>query len=451
MTTFSRFQYDRISLSSIKLDLDNPRIVLRKRPTNEQEIVEYLFKFERLGDMIEKIASQGLNKGAERPYVVRNKSDFTVIEGNRRIASYKLLTGVLSPPSEFVGEVQTITLALKEELSAIDCTIAPTRDSLLPIMANAHFGLGEKKFWSYLGSRKAVYSEWQSGKSVTVLSAAFGQKKSQLRNLLMEYKLYEEALTLDWTDEERQEIEHPSVEFNPPVRFLQTSGHKEAMGIQLDSVNIAVSFIEADSRKKYKHLLRKLVIDPVRGLGATAKYSEVFQDYIHQPPEAPDSNVSGSSDVDTKGDQTEGTKGGDAGGVKAPRSGEKTNRLFVHTPRRENLVLNQLMKEAREINYRKFPACSTALLRCIVEAILKLIIDEQGANKDGALLSLEKAIDICLGKNVTLPADDVRILKEFKRNHLDYINLGAHATVAPTELRLIAARSCIDPFVGRNV
>lgn len=31
-----------------------------------------------------------------------------------------------------------------------------------------------------------------------------------------------------------------SVEFNPPVHFLQTAGHKEAMSIELDNVNLNI-------------------------------------------------------------------------------------------------------------------------------------------------------------------------------------------------------------------
>ena len=61
----------------------------------------------------------------------------------------------------------------------------------------------------------------------------------------------------------------PAVAFNPPVRFLQTSGHKDKMGISYDTANLKVKFSK-DADKKFKHLLKKLVINPVRGLGATA-------------------------------------------------------------------------------------------------------------------------------------------------------------------------------------
>jgi hypothetical protein len=40
-------------------------------------------------------------------------------------------------------------------------------------MASAHFGTGDKSKWGYLGSRKAVYDEWKSGKTLPKLAKLF--------------------------------------------------------------------------------------------------------------------------------------------------------------------------------------------------------------------------------------------------------------------------------------
>lgn len=125
--------------------------------------------------------------------------------------------------------------------------------------------------------------------------------------------------------------------------------------------------------------------------------------------------------------------------------------LFGYDPSTNSAIHLQLMKEAKSLNSEKFPAAGTALLRCIVETLLKSIIHDQGANGANTLLSLEKALDICLSNQVQLNADDKKILKEFKKSHLDYVNLGTHGTMIPNALRLMAARDCIDQFVMRNI
>jgi hypothetical protein len=102
-------------------------------------------------------------------------------------------------------------------------------------MANSHFGLGDKSRWGYLGSRKAVYEEWKTGKTTEELAHAFSRTKGEITELIIEYQLYLSALNLKWTTAERNKLENPSVAFNPPVRFLQGKGHKEKVGLSYDT------------------------------------------------------------------------------------------------------------------------------------------------------------------------------------------------------------------------
>jgi hypothetical protein len=109
------------------------------------------------------------------------------------------------------------------------------------------------------------------------------------------------------------------------------------------------------------------------------------------------------------------------------------------------------MSEAKDLNTQKFPGAGTALMRAIMEGILKHIIDDQGANPANKMLSLEDALGIAASKSITLPADDKKILQEFRKSHLDYVNLSSHATSIPNYLRLKSVRDCVDQFVKRNV
>jgi hypothetical protein len=442
---FSKFAYEQLPLASISLDLQNPRLVREKPFTTEDEIVEYLFEFEDLGSIIDLIANEGKNRGAEEPYVVATKgkkNHFTVIEGNRRIAAYKLLTGELKPPAEFEDDVPELSAEIKDTLRVVDCSIAPSRASLDKIMARAHFGRGEKERWKYLGSRQAIYRRWKAGEKIPHLSRTFDITQSEVKDYILEYLLYLEALKLNWTDAEKEKLQDPRLQFNPPVRFLQTAGHKEEIGIVLDKTNLEVSFKDSEAKKKFRHLIDSYIVNPKEGLKATSGYNEVFSNYD-----------SGEKKIDANG----GAKGG--GGAKEDQKDKgkgdkyspKKYALFDYDVTVKSGLLIQLMDECGKLSANSYPAAATALLRSLIEALLKHKIDESKANEEGKRLSLETALDLCLSAKVKLSVDDKKILKEFKKDHLDYVNMGVHGNVIPNRDRTLHARDSLDQFVKKHI
>lgn len=66
------------------------------------------------------------------------------------------------------------------------------------------------------------------------------------------------------------------------------------------------------------------------------------------------------------------------------------------------------------------------------------------------LLDLEGALNLMIGQG-KLPQDDVKVLQEFKKTYLSYMNLSTHSTVVPNHTRLMMARDSIDAFVKRNI
>jgi hypothetical protein len=449
-TMYSDFKYETLPLKDILLDQRNPRLVTQTKLSTQDEILLYLYEHEELDDFVHKIVREGHNKGSERPYVIESAPGYVVIEGNTRIAAYKLLTGLLTAPAGY--SVPNIAPSIKASFAKVDCTIAPNRDALMPIMASAHFGLGDKQRWKYLGSRKIIYDESKAGWTLQKLSKVFGLTLSEVRDFILEYELYRKALSLSWTNDEKARLLDPAVAFNPPVRFLQTSGHKEKMGITYDNTNLKVLFA-GDASKKFKHLLKKLVVAPVKGLGATASYEAVFADY---PTSGSKSTSTGGSKPTSKGgDKSSGNPAsGDTSGKGGSTKGaaqKKPNALFAYQPTMTNALVVQLMKEAKDIDAKRYPASATFLLRNIVESVLKHIIDDQKANKAGGSLDLEGSLNLCKSNNVTLPVNDKKILKQFHQDHLTYLNLGAHGNVIPNADRVAAARDCIDLFIKKHV
>lgn len=451
---YGKFKFEPLPLGDISLDDKNPRIVSQSPITSQDAILEYLFKHEDLLSFIRRISHSGKNKGAERPYVIKKGSKYVVIEGNTRIAAYKVLAGLVKAPLEFESQIPVISDDFKSSLLVVDCTISPSRDALLPIMAESHFGVGYKSKWGYLGSRKAIYDEFKSGKSIGQLSKAFLVTPSEITDYILEYTLYLEALKLPWTPDEKEKLLDPRVAFNPPVRFLQTKGHKEAVGISYDRANVGVNFSSDESKKKFQHLLQKLVINPVTGLGATAAYMDVFKDFEAPAAMSSSSSVAGQSTggASSPPAQTSPTSAPQpsptptAGGSKL-----KTGALFNYPTTLHSTLIKQLMREASEINAKKLPGAATFLIRNLLEAVLKHIIEKSNANPAKKALSLEDCLTLCRGKSVPLGVDDKKILKDFEQHHLNYVNLGAHGNVVPNPDRVFQMRDVLDQFIKKNV
>lgn len=441
---FAKFKFEPLPLGQIRLDDKNPRIVSQSLLTSETAILSYLFEHEDLLAFIKKIAQAGKNKGAERPYVVKDGSKYVVVEGNTRVAAYKVLAGLLAPSKEFETQLPHVSDDFKASLLVVDCSVAPKRDALLPIMAQAHFGTGDKSKWGYLGSRKALYDEHASGKTVAHLARAFGVTQSDIIDYLLEYQLYLEALKLSWTPAEKEKLLDPRIQFNPPVRFLQTKGHKEAMGISYDRTNVIVNFTDKESVRKFHHLIKKLVINPQVGLGATAMYLDVFKDFspANPPPPPPSPPAPPPPPTPPPSPPPPPKPGG-------PKL--KAGALYNYPVKLHNNLLKQLMKEASIINGKLLPASATFLLRNLLEALLKHLIDQSGANPSKASLSLENCLNICKGKNVPLGQDDVKVLKDFEKSHLDYVNLGAHGNLVPHPDRVFQIRDSLDEFIRKNI
>jgi hypothetical protein len=407
---------------------------------------------------------------------VKDGNSYVVVEGNTRVATYKLLTGQIIAPEAYKAAVPLIGQAVRESLLNVDVTIAPSRDSLMKIMARSHFGRGEKSRWRYLGSRKALHDDWKAGPNIEQLSNVFGRSQSQIRDYLIEYMLYLDALSLTWTSSDREFLLKPSLEFNPPVRFLQSTGHKQLVGIELDRVNLKLNFTAADAKAKFKHLIKRMVIDD-NGPSATASYADVFADFVAAPARAAESTPAEPEEDSPTGTPEGSSAGGGAvGDGTGSNSSEPTNEtgnegtssggptntgqtddnapkryaLFGYAVTRNDLTLRQVMKEAKGLNTKQYPAAGSALLRSVIEVVLKLIIENKRLNPQGKSHDIESALNLVIGQG-SLGVDDTRILREFKSTHLPYTNLSTHATVVPNHSRLMMARDCIDPFIKRNV
>ena len=149
--------FDTVVLNPLKINLDfnNPRFSMFDFNT-EEEIVKYLVDFEQIKELAFQIGENGYNTIGERIIVLKSgnagKINYTVLEGNRRIASLKLLFQYSSLlTSSERKKLEQLNLNLKDFEVSCDVVKEDTRDeALFKISAKHVDGI---KTWSATDKR----------------------------------------------------------------------------------------------------------------------------------------------------------------------------------------------------------------------------------------------------------------------------------------------------------
>lgn len=149
--------FDTVVLNPLKINLDfnNPRFSMFDFNT-EEEIVKYLVDFEQIKELAFQIGENGYNTIGERIIVLKSVNDgkinYTVLEGNRRIASLKLLfqySSLLTISER--KKLERLNLNLKDFEVSCDVVKEDTRDeALFKISAKHVDGI---KTWSATDKR----------------------------------------------------------------------------------------------------------------------------------------------------------------------------------------------------------------------------------------------------------------------------------------------------------
>lgn len=113
----------RFKESDLHFDLKNPRLVEYPGLTNEEDVINILWKNMDIGELVMSILSSGFFE-SEALYIVKEKGQYVVIEGNRRLAAIKailypeLIKGVDIKRFGFLTE--EIKVSLKESIPVIE-------------------------------------------------------------------------------------------------------------------------------------------------------------------------------------------------------------------------------------------------------------------------------------------------------------------------------------------
>ncbi|OAI84168.1 hypothetical protein AYO36_13470 [Exiguobacterium sp. KKBO11] len=134
---------------NLKLDYENPRFSLFKF-SNEKEIINHLLEYENLYELIDSYLKKGYMTLGERVIVLETDEEYTVLEGNRRIAAIK---AIFIHQSLLKTTYREKVKRFKSEDFQVDCDIVYDRNDANYKIASKH--ISSIKSWKSI--EKYVY------------------------------------------------------------------------------------------------------------------------------------------------------------------------------------------------------------------------------------------------------------------------------------------------------
>jgi hypothetical protein len=210
-----------IAVERLHLDTENPRLPEEIHGKNEEEVLQYLFRHFDLEEVADSMGENGYfdeeplvvvpvalpqsiipqpgtrESQAYKEFIEKESTRFTVIEGNRRLASAKIL---LDPELRSTLKIRSwpnVKDDVRQDLCILPAIVYPSRKEVLPYLGVRHI-TGIKKWDSYAKARY-IADMVRDGHSVKEIEQQVGDRAQSVRKNAIAYNMLRQAREeLDW-------------------------------------------------------------------------------------------------------------------------------------------------------------------------------------------------------------------------------------------------------------
>lgn len=187
----------RIAVRDLFFDPENPRFPPEIASGPTEGLIERFVRDERLLEIINSIADQGYFEGEPLLVVPDDRGGYRVIEGNRRLAALKLLTGEIDPPQGRMS-IESACASADNRPEEVPCLVFKSSDLILRYLGFRHI-TGIKSWGSlqkarYLKRmRDQFYSGLEGRELLKQLAREIGSRSDYVGQILAALNLYERA------------------------------------------------------------------------------------------------------------------------------------------------------------------------------------------------------------------------------------------------------------------
>jgi hypothetical protein len=195
-------QFIPIKIIDLHLDPENPRLPERLKNAPEKDVLNWMLSDATLVDLMASIAENGFFNG-EPILVVEEGGKHIVVEGNRRLASIKLLANpelaTESPRTiRAISETAVNKINIPSEIWVYKCT---NRDEVQNYLGFRH--ISGVKQWPLISKARYLYDlflrknrfEYEVYKEI---AREIGSKGNYVRKLLLGFQAYQLIRTKNW-------------------------------------------------------------------------------------------------------------------------------------------------------------------------------------------------------------------------------------------------------------
>ena len=234
-----------LPVAALDFDPQNPRFpaVVANGPVNE--LIERFIRDERLLEIITSIADQGYFDGEPLLVVKAANARYLVIEGNRRLAALKLLTGELPVPLGRTS-IEDVCEQAKHKPTQVPCLIFSHEDKIMRYLGFRHItGI---KSWGSLQKARYIkkmrdrfYAGLNGKEQMTALAREIGNRSDYVAQMLTALNLYERAEVENFYDVkglDPQEIEFSvlstAISYSNIAKYVGLEGRQDMVGASVN-------------------------------------------------------------------------------------------------------------------------------------------------------------------------------------------------------------------------
>ena len=224
----------RVPLKDLDFDPHNPRFA-RYFADGEQpveQVIDRMIKAENVQELMGSIGEQGYFSG-EPLLVAEESGKLYVVEGNRRLAALKLLSGLIKPET-LLPSIEALKKEAKETPTEVECIIFTARKEILRYLGYRHI-TGPKRWDSlskarYLKQLKdTFYQKLPEDEQLRAIAKEIGSRKDYVAQMLTGLTVFDRASEKDFYGLQR--VNANDVDFSVLTTALSYSNISQFLGL----------------------------------------------------------------------------------------------------------------------------------------------------------------------------------------------------------------------------
>jgi len=388
---YSEWEIRKLSVDTLKLDKQNPRLPEEMLNESQQSIIRYMVEEFNILEIAKSIVKNGFFIN-EYPIVIKERNNFVVVEGNRRITALKLLRNPDLAPARkkhtYSRLAEDIDTSQWEKLSMC---IAPSRDAVAPILIARH-GSEMTAPWQRIMKMRFLAGDVLKKVSYEDIAHRYSVPMSEVKIAAITMLIREMIRNSDIDDDLKDRYLSEKFQTSTLARFIETSTFVKRTGIVLNGSTLQYEIPKGEFLKVILRIFNDISVDKINArndVGGRSEYiNEIFEEITSGRREQ---NVFEPEHVDFEQSKMESRK---------PKPRRRVEKLIPETGEFVTGVqkLDELIKEGQKMPVGAYQYSGGLLIRTILDLTVQRLYDINGVidetkDSNGLTLGLTKRIN----------------------------------------------------------